>query len=54
MADVLDAIERGASEDAERLLRDLLEQDRDQAIRQLARMRGETCDPHRTLRTVRP
>ena len=52
MADVLDAIERGASEDAERLLRDLLEQDRDQAIRQLARMRGETCDPHRTLRTI--
>lgn len=53
MADVLGAIERGSSEEAERLLRDMLEQDRDQAIRQLARMRGETCDPHRTLRTVR-
>lgn len=52
MKQVLDAIERSAGDEAERLLRDMLEQDRDQAIRQLARMRGETCEPHRMLRTL--
>ena len=52
MAEVLDAIERGAPDEAERLLRDMLERDRDQAIRQLAGLRGETCDPHRLLRTL--
>ncbi len=52
MAQVLDAIERGASDEAESLLRDMLEYNRDHAIRQLARLRGETCDPHRMLRTL--
>ncbi|MCO5122090.1 MAG: GntR family transcriptional regulator [Burkholderiaceae bacterium] len=52
MRQVLDAIERGAADEAEQLLRDMLEQDRDQAIRQLAALRGETCDPHRMLRTL--
>lgn len=52
MGQVLDAIERGAADEAERLLREMLEQDRDQAIRQLATLRGETCDPYRMLRTL--
>lgn len=52
MAEVFDAIEKGQPDEAERLLRDMLERDRDQAIRQLADLRGETCDPHRLLRTL--
>jgi len=52
MAEILSAIEHGEPDLAARLMRDTLEQDRNQAIRQLARLRRETCDPHRLLSTV--
>lgn len=51
MKQVRDAIAAGDGEAAERLLRGFLEDDRDQAIRVLGRLRGETVDAHRLLHT---
>lgn len=48
---VLAAIERGDAGDAERRLRDFLERDRDAAIGELARLRGESVDAFRLVRT---
>lgn len=54
MAEVHDAIARGDGDAAERALRSFLEDDRDQAIRVLAGLRGETVDAYRLLHTRRP
>lgn len=52
MGAVLRAIEDGAVERAEKLLRNMQEKNRDHAIHQLGLIRGETCSPLRLVRTV--
>ena len=51
---VLEAIEAGDGAGAERELRSFLEDDRDHAIRVLARLRGETVDGFRLLHAYPP
>lgn len=54
MGALLQAIEAGDPSLAERLLRNFLEDDRDQAIRVLSRLRGERVDAFRLPRTDAP